>query len=59
MKDDGQCENDMYMDMSSLGLPLVEGPLILRSFRRMPKHTCYVLVLTIHQAISINCMQLV
>lgn len=46
MKDDGQCENDMYMDMSSLGLPLVEGPLILRSFRRMPKHTlaCYVLV---------------
>lgn len=44
MKDDGQCENDMYMDMSSLGLPLVEGPLILRSFRRMPKHTCSVLV---------------
>lgn len=49
MKDDGQCENDMYIgdsdsDMSSLGLPLVEGPLILRSFRRMPKHTCYALV---------------
>lgn len=45
LKGDEQCKYLVDSDSDMSGTPpLVEGPLILRSFRRMPKHSCSVFV---------------